>query len=90
MASARRALNLLFNAFLGVNIEYLPHTVDSRLQIHPPQQVLEARVVMEGIKCRVYLNPIGESISVVKSFGQPFCRLVLLSEDRITECSPVR
>ncbi len=42
-----------------------------RFQVHPPQQVVEARVVAEGVKLRPNIGPL-DTVALVKGVVQQF------------------
>ena len=44
----------------------------SRLQIHPPHEIVEARVVADGVESRVCLSQSSTVIAFINGFGQPF------------------
>ena len=57
----------------------------SRLKVHPPQQVLKARVVAEGV---VDWSDINKDVDItfVNIFTQLFDRLIFVSQHHVTSC----
>ena len=51
-----------------------------RLKVHPPQQVLEARVVAEGVRASVYIEKDQTAITFLVGLLEPFKRLVLFAK----------
>ncbi len=43
-----------------------------RLQVDPPQQVVEAGVVADGVEPGVYVSPTNTVIAFINGFGKPF------------------
>ncbi len=50
----------------------------SGFQVHPPQQVLETRVVAEGVEIGVDVDEGSQGIALIDGFGHPLKRTVLL------------
>ena len=57
-------------------IEVTENLAQLRLEIHPPQQVVEARVVADGVQWRMHFEK-PQSPACLVGFLQPFERLVL-------------
>jgi len=55
-------------------------TASSRLQIHPPQQVLEARVVADGVEVGPNICPKDTGVAFVKGVGQQFNGPILVAK----------
>ncbi len=53
-----------------------------RLKIHPQQQVLEGRVVAEGVKCRINFVPEPTTFVFISAFSQRLQGLVFLANGR--------
>ncbi len=55
-------------------------------QIHPPHQVLEARVVAEGVKCGPCIPPHDTWIAFVKAVLQQFNGPIFVAKQGVKPC----